>query len=249
MAWQSPKTDWAAPDGVRDRDFNRIEGNILHLYETGAARDNITIYVSPPASSVGGGSGNDENGTGSSSSPFATVTKALSVLPKHLNGMNVSIYIAEGTYADDVDIRGFSGGMLTLTGALGATVSLRSLTISSCNVTISAINLTTTGASGITVTNGANLMSFSDILCSSSGFKVSNCSTAAISGRLTIRGAYTAIDVFANSSLHASTITGTNNTIGLSASGGSRISYSISDLVATTAAYTSSGGRILTGAQ
>lgn len=33
MAWQTPKTDWAAPDGVRNTDMNRIEGNTKHLYD------------------------------------------------------------------------------------------------------------------------------------------------------------------------------------------------------------------------
>lgn len=32
MAWQTPKTDWTAQDGVRTSDFNRIEGNTLELY-------------------------------------------------------------------------------------------------------------------------------------------------------------------------------------------------------------------------
>lgn len=32
MAWQTPKTNWAAADGVRNTDFNRIEGNTLELY-------------------------------------------------------------------------------------------------------------------------------------------------------------------------------------------------------------------------
>lgn len=31
MAWQTPKTDWTPADGVADVDFNRIEGNIVHL--------------------------------------------------------------------------------------------------------------------------------------------------------------------------------------------------------------------------
>lgn len=34
MAWQTPKTDWGQPDGVRDADFNRIEGNTQYLYDT-----------------------------------------------------------------------------------------------------------------------------------------------------------------------------------------------------------------------
>lgn len=33
MAWLTPKTDWDLPDGVRNTDFNRIEGNILELHE------------------------------------------------------------------------------------------------------------------------------------------------------------------------------------------------------------------------
>ena len=34
MAWQTPKTDWAPPDGVTDADLNRIEGNIQELQNT-----------------------------------------------------------------------------------------------------------------------------------------------------------------------------------------------------------------------
>lgn len=33
MAWQTPKTDWGAPDGVRNTDLNRIEGNAQYLYD------------------------------------------------------------------------------------------------------------------------------------------------------------------------------------------------------------------------
>lgn len=31
MAWITPKTDWTAADGVRNTDFNRIEGNTQQL--------------------------------------------------------------------------------------------------------------------------------------------------------------------------------------------------------------------------
>lgn len=33
MAWQAPKTDWEAQDGVRNTDLNRIEGNTLDLHQ------------------------------------------------------------------------------------------------------------------------------------------------------------------------------------------------------------------------
>lgn len=36
MAWQTPKTDWVAGDGTTDTDYNRIEGNILELYNNTA---------------------------------------------------------------------------------------------------------------------------------------------------------------------------------------------------------------------
>lgn len=32
MAWETPKTDWEDAEGVTGSDFNKIEGNILELY-------------------------------------------------------------------------------------------------------------------------------------------------------------------------------------------------------------------------
>ena len=249
MAWQSPKTDWSSSDGVRNTDFNRIESNILYLFNNDAAREDVTLYVSLPSSSIGGGNGSDTTGDGSAAAPYATISKALSVLPKHLNGRSVTINVASGSYADDVDIRGFTGGMLTITGSLGTTVSLRSLTISFCTVMINGINLNITGAGGVTVTNGATLITMSDFTCTSAGVKVSMCSKAHFAGKVTVRQAYTAIDVYANSAVYIGQILGSNNTIGLSVTSGGQIAYNFNELIATTAAYTASGGRILTGAQ
>lgn len=56
MAWQTPKTDWAAPDGVRNTDFNRIEGNALHLYDDMAAlRKHVddTLYAISQRTAIG----------------------------------------------------------------------------------------------------------------------------------------------------------------------------------------------------
>lgn len=33
MAWETPKTNWAAEDGLAATDMNRIEGNIQELYD------------------------------------------------------------------------------------------------------------------------------------------------------------------------------------------------------------------------
>lgn len=42
MAWQTPKTDWAAADGVRDTDMNRIESNISELNSVKATVTDMT---------------------------------------------------------------------------------------------------------------------------------------------------------------------------------------------------------------
>lgn len=46
MAWQTPKTDWTAADGVTDEDFNRIEGNIAQLKaDTEAGKQQINDAI------------------------------------------------------------------------------------------------------------------------------------------------------------------------------------------------------------
>ena len=45
MAWQTPKTDWAPPDGVTDADLNRIEGNIQELQNTKETPDGAQAKV------------------------------------------------------------------------------------------------------------------------------------------------------------------------------------------------------------
>ena len=128
MAWQTPKTNWFAADGVRDTDMNRIEGNILHLYTTDAVRSALVVYVST--------TGNDTTGAGTPAAPYKTITKALSVIPKNLNGMSVSINIAAGTYEESVDISHFYGGTISLTGTSNAAVTILNLTVLNCVCTV-----------------------------------------------------------------------------------------------------------------
>jgi hypothetical protein len=60
----------------------------------------ITLYVAT--------TGSDTTGTGAVGAPYATLTKALSTLPKVINHM-VVINVAAGTYSEDVLIDGFMG--------------------------------------------------------------------------------------------------------------------------------------------
>lgn len=73
-----------------------------------AFKDN-KIYVSP--------TGNDTTGNGTSEAPYASLAKALSVIPKNLGGQTITINIAPGTYAEaGPDIAGFFGGTLEIAG-------------------------------------------------------------------------------------------------------------------------------------
>ena len=140
MAWQTPKTNWTAADGVRDSDLNRIEQNILELYNTESSKAVRTVYVAP--------SGNDTTGNGSSSAPFRTINKALSTSPKNLNGKSLTINVAAGTYAENVAAADFFGGVITLTGAASAAVNVTGLDIRNCAILVTALNLIV-GSTGI----------------------------------------------------------------------------------------------------
>lgn len=61
--------------------------------------------------------GNDTTGDGSSGSPYLTMAKALSVLPRVIN-KDHTIHIADGTYAEAVVIEDYmsSGGRIILSG-------------------------------------------------------------------------------------------------------------------------------------
>lgn len=53
MAWQTPKTDWTAADGVTDDDLNRIEGNIDHIENsTRTPNDAVTPAASGPLATI-----------------------------------------------------------------------------------------------------------------------------------------------------------------------------------------------------
>lgn len=240
MAWQTPKTDWSAADGVRNTDFNRIEGNILALKESGIVLENITLYVSP--------SGSDTTGTGTSASPFASINKAVSVLPRNLNGKTVTINVAAGTYSGSTAISGFCGGRLCITGTYLSNVTLQSsLVVDTSAIIIENITLT---ATSITITNGSDLICFSGILKASGGtISVANNSKAHIY-EATVQNAITGVSVGNNSEAFISSLKGSGVTMGVSVTGGSRLGYSFNTLAASEVSiHTSDGGRVYAGAQ
>lgn len=241
MAWQIPKTDWIASDGVRDDDFNRIEGNIEHLYNM-TARNALTIYVSP--------TGSDSTGAGTSSAPYATIQHAISMLPKNTNGQTVTINVAAGTYNEDVILADFNG-YISITGAYDASVTIKSLTVRACACFISSIHLRVTA--GVTVTYGATLMSNSKITISGGldGVSVNRGSTCIINAALNVSG-ITGVAVAATnaSNVYVLSFTVSGAAVLLEAQQGSIISYGSTNHTVTAVAFiTRTGGRIYSGAQ
>lgn len=242
MAWQTPKTNWAAADGVRDTDFNRIEGNILELYTADAVRSNITIYVST--------TGNDNTGLGTSASPYRTITKALSVIPKNLNGKTVTISIAAGTYAEDVKVKHFSCGTIKFTGS--STVTMNSLEVSSCVLRVDFLSLAFTGSVGLSVNEcGAFITSSGNVTTtgSSVGIAAHEGSYVYVGGGVTFNTVTTGISANSASNVYVSDIFGSNVGTSMIASTGAQIAYGTHSATTRAITATSTGGRINTGSQ
>ena len=243
MAWQTPKTDWAAADGVRDSDFNRIEGNILELYNVAAVHADVTLYIS--------NAGSDDTGVGTASLPYRTLTKALSTLPKNLNGKTVELVVATGDYNEDVVIAGFSGNILLNPSDVS---SIKSITVDNSVVLHNGQQISLNpgaSANGLVLHNGAIWNGRAGIVINGAdnGLLISSGSTFSLLGVLTISNASTGLDVYGGASAYISRIEGSGNTVGLTATSGGTIMYGSTGIAASVVYSTSNGGRIYSGAQ
>ena len=207
-----------------------------------------TLYVSK--------AGSDTLGNGTAANPYATITKALSTVPKNLNGFDVKIHIDSGTYAEDVEIARFSGGNIILTGDDGDAVSIKSLRVLyGAMVQITYIHLTVTGMyenNAISVTQGS-LICLTDV--TSNG--------AANNALYATRNAFCMFDVFtinnavavcinaaSRSSVYAGTIQGTGNKgISVQSANGSVVAFRSRNIEAAATYLTLNGGRIYTESQ
>lgn len=243
MAWQTPKTNWGAADGVRDTDFNRIEENIQFLYDDAKVRQELAVYVNA-------GTGNDNTGTGSPSAPYKTITKALSAIPKDLNGMRVVVNIANGTYPEDVLIKGF-GGMLLINGAYDANITVNSFIVSCSTVELVGMRINATTDGGIVARDNGCILGTGTLVstgggaCIAVGGSVITVNVIEVSNNPSF-----AVIVDGGSNLNALYIQGSNNVSGIICQGGSVASFSSNNLTANGAVYTTyAGGRILSGSQ
>ena len=251
MAWFEPKTNWGPADGVRDSDLNRIEGNILELYNESKIRSTTTRHVNAAV-------GDDVNGDGTASKPYKTIMRAINSLPKVLSGYNASISIGSGTYDEAVIIDGFAG-KLSLTGASNASVNVTSLTVRACTVLVTSINIkATSNGTAVEITNGGTLLYTSGSLSvhntstGTIGVNVGTMSQLYVGNTLTVTGigGGTALQCTQGSVAHVGTLAGSNKASGFEATNGGRISYVLNSFNASgSAAASYTGGRIYAAAQ
>ena len=241
MAWQTPKTDWSTADGVRDTDFNRIEGNTLALYEE-TARRSYTIYVSASV-------GNDDSNDGTTSRPYKTIGKALSMLPRNFNGYPCTVHIAPGTYNETVTVNSAFRDMVKfVSSAFSSAVTIQQIIVENGGA-LELADMTLTVSGGIVVRKNASLISTATLKNVGRGaaLSVSFNSMAQVFDLEIGSVATYGIEANSNSSVSVSSIKGTATSYALYASGGGVIAYTTNS--ATGAIYTASGGRIYTGSQ
>lgn len=139
------KTNWQLNDTVLPTDMNRIEQGVKNL-DSKFLETDTTVYVAT--------TGSDVTGNGTESTPYATIEKALSTVPSNLGGHTFMILIVDGTYVEDVVIKGISNGYIRLqrngVQELNSLCNVKSIRVENCNsVSISGLNLTTTDTAGI----------------------------------------------------------------------------------------------------
>ena len=176
------------------------------------------IGLSVPTSIYVSGAGSDTLGNGTSSNPYKTINKALSSLPKNLNGVRASIMIAAGTYNETVNVDRFYGGRIVLSGTSGASITIGGLVINSCKVLIDPINLTV-GSGGIFIESQGMLYSSGNnpIVVNGAAEGVTLRYGAVLDlNQLTINNASTrALQVQYGSTASVGTLSGSGNNIGV----------------------------------
>lgn len=213
------------------------------LETIGFATGNTTIYVSK--------SGNDASGDGSANAPFATIKRALDSVPKNIEGKEITIDIASGTYSEDVEISGFSGAPLRF--------NIAAITVNSLSVYDSCVIF-----NGSTITIAANGKTYglychrdSNVICqtdlaingSTNGIYCGYASRLIARKTTTINSCTYAVSCMFGAIAYIVNLSGSKNNNAIQAAGGIVMIGTIAAAMASTMYVTSNGGRILTGSQ
>ena len=212
------------------------------LETIGTNVENNTIYVSK--------SGNDASGDGTENAPFATIQHAIDSISKNLNGKEISVLIAAGTYAENVKISGFYGGILK-TYFNGVTIE--SLTIEGMNCTLSGTSLSvgqSTSLNPFYIANGAHVICQVPLIVTGgfAGLRAYNGSVFIATQSVTINTAFDALVAENASIVYIHDLEGAGSENGVY-SDASFITIENLSTIANTQYVTEAGGRIYTGSQ
>jgi len=207
---------------------------------------NMTVYVAV--------SGSDATGNGSSTAPYQTITKALSVIPKNLNGFDVTIVIGTGTYNEDVYIEKTFGGVIYLSGAEDAQIFIKSLRVFYGSTVEITVPMTVTGSinsNAVYVLNATLIVGTAMTITGAASYGMfanrnAYCRFVTLSVSNSTIGAITSTNFSEVSVINSS---GSNNTVGIRTSDGGSIVYINNTLAATTLYLSQTGGRIYSGSQ
>ncbi|SEU24409.1 hypothetical protein SAMN05443270_3788 [Lacrimispora sphenoides] len=215
------------------------------LFSTGADKlvDDILYYVT-----AGNGV---ESGDGTWSNPFTTISMALKAIPKNLGGCNAKIIINNGTYPEEVTIQGFYNGNLIITSTtpdiISSNVNVDRITINGCLAKVSVLGIKVTNSSSTIAVNVSNSNSvYLHYLQIDASVTSQTGIYAAVTNQIRIyycdiSQKNKAMD-FVDSDGYIWACTGSNNTIGVVASGTSNVHIIGTIPGATTPRQTFNGG-------
>lgn len=240
------KTNWQLNDTVLPADMNRIEQGVKDLDNRYLSTDTI-IYVAT--------TGSDTTGNGSSTTPYRTIRKALSVIPGNLNGFSPIVSIAGGTYAESVNVANYINGSIQL--QLSGNITINDFTVKNAFVIVNTSgSVYSINVAWISALSKGILNSWSMVNWQITSYKVSYgrnvsiaidaSSTVYASGTTTLSG-NTDLGVIAsnNSTAYFVRIQGTGFATGFNTWGGAQIDYAVNGLSATTMHVTDNGGLIV----
>lgn len=235
-------------------DLPLVEGTpinkILFNSKSDRLTEDVTVYVAS--------TGSDVDGDGNSDAPFKTIQKAIDALPKNLDGHRAEISIGFGVYTERITVEGFTSGRLiigkysevfTIVGGIDIVNS------SFVETNIYQIERDTSSSRPLFLAkDGSNVSISSDMILDGidsgvTGMIAENGSHVVTANNVTLTCNNCAMAVSASwcSFVSLSTITGSENTFGMSATQGAIVSYKTDTLSKAWSNNADSGGLVLTG--
>lgn len=205
---------------------------------------NKTVYVST--------TGSNSTGDGSQATPFATINKALSTIPKNLNGFTATIMIASGTYTENVYAAHFGNGHLVFSGISGDSVTVNKFEVTNSKfVEVTEISLNIQNGFFHAIASSIRVATPFTASGAVYGVYATNFSDVLFASTATINNAenYGVVSTSA-SKIYIATLAGSGNKMNVACTLGGVCVFGVDSSTTSGAQYfTDTGGRILGGSQ